>query len=139
MTIDIKILIQSVSDIITNSSSEIFMIYTDESVNKVKNLVNAILSSTGVPYRFDNLFSIEPSFDYDNALEKYQFEKDTKGFPTNEELVKFVKDYDNEHYDDPPLIDGIMVTPKKDTPEYQEIAKLIEEIPNMFDHAEFYC
>lgn len=51
--------IQSVSDIITNSSSEVFMVYDESAFKSIKELVNAILESTGVDYRFDDLFEIK--------------------------------------------------------------------------------
>ena len=36
--------IQSVSDIITNSSSEVFMVYDVDGLERIKELVNAVLS-----------------------------------------------------------------------------------------------
>lgn len=65
MKTDIKI--QSISDIITNSSTEIFTVYSRSDLNTVKDIVNAILAIDG-KYTFDDLFTIHMSID-DYAIE----------------------------------------------------------------------
>ena len=55
---NIKIKIQSISDIITNSSTEVFIVYDSSNIDSIKQLVNAILSSDG-HYTFDDLFTIK--------------------------------------------------------------------------------
>ena len=57
--------ILNISDVITNSSSEVFTYYTQESVNIVKELVNAILKAGGSDKTCDDLFDIRLSFDED--------------------------------------------------------------------------
>ena len=58
MTIDIKI--QSISDIITNSSTEVFAVYSRSDLDTVKDIVDAILAIDG-KYTFDDLFTIHMS------------------------------------------------------------------------------
>lgn len=53
--------IQSVSDIITNSSSEVFTLYSLRHKDLIKNVVNAILAVNG-DYTFDDLFEIHLLF-----------------------------------------------------------------------------
>ena len=55
--------VQTVSDIITNSSSEVFMVYDDKCINNIKELVNAILSINNTDVTFDDLFECKISFD----------------------------------------------------------------------------
>lgn len=49
--------IQSVSDVITNSSTEVFIVYNLSNIDSIKELVNAILAIDG-NYTFDDLFNI---------------------------------------------------------------------------------
>ena len=53
---DIKI--QSITDVITNSSTEIYTIYTKNDIATIKKIVNALLSVNG-DSTFDDLFEIE--------------------------------------------------------------------------------
>ena len=50
--------IQSISDVITNSSTEIYTIYTKNDIETIKNIVNALLAVNG-DSTFDDLFNIE--------------------------------------------------------------------------------
>ena len=52
-----KINIQSISDIITNSSTEVYTIYSIRDKQTIKEIVNALLSVNG-DLRFDDLFNI---------------------------------------------------------------------------------
>ena len=49
--------IQSISDIITNSSTEVYTIYTKNDIKTIKNIVNALLAVNG-DSTFDDLFNI---------------------------------------------------------------------------------
>lgn len=51
--------IHSFVDLITNSSTEIYIQSTDKTVDMVKNLVNAILDASGSTYTCDDLFVIK--------------------------------------------------------------------------------
>lgn len=54
----IKIKIQSISDVITNSSTEVFIVYDSGNIDSIKHIINAILSIDG-HYTFDDLFTIK--------------------------------------------------------------------------------
>ena len=54
----IKIRIQSISDVITNSSTEVFIVYDSSNIDSIKQIINAILSIDG-HYTFDDLFTIK--------------------------------------------------------------------------------
>lgn len=56
LTVDIKV--QSISDVITNSSTEIYTIYTKNDVKTIKEIVSALLAVNG-DSTFDDLFDIE--------------------------------------------------------------------------------
>ena len=132
--------IQSISDIITNSSTQVFAIVTNDSIESVKRVVNGILELSGCEKRFDDLFIIEPNIDRETVLDLYQDEKGTTEIPSDEELREFAINYNWYDYDCPPLVDGIVVIPKDDSSLLsKEVAKLIEEIPYVFEHESIYC
>ena len=54
----IKIKIQSISDVITNSSTEVFIVYDSSNIDSIKNIVNAILAIDS-SYTFDDLFTLK--------------------------------------------------------------------------------
>ena len=62
--------IKSLTDVITNSSTEIFTVYNKDAVKSIKELVNAILSLNNETSKltFDDLFEVD--FDIDWELDK---------------------------------------------------------------------
>ena len=50
--------VQSISDLITNSSTEVFVVYDSTNVDSIKRIVNAILDIDS-NYTFDDLFTIK--------------------------------------------------------------------------------
>ena len=50
--------VQSISDLITNSSTEVFVVYDSTNIDSIKNIVNAILAIDS-NYTFDDLFTIK--------------------------------------------------------------------------------
>lgn len=50
--------VQSISDLITNSSTEVFVVYDLTNIDSIKNIVNAILAIDS-SYTFDDLFTIK--------------------------------------------------------------------------------
>ena len=61
MKVDIKI--QSITDVITNSSTSVFTIYTKNDIKTIKSIVNALLAVNG-DSTFDDLFDIELLISY---------------------------------------------------------------------------
>jgi hypothetical protein len=127
------------SDIITNSSSEVFTIYTEEGLEQIKKIVDAVLKVGGSELTFDDLFTIELYFDEDWAWDEYLDEHPDaiRENVSTEELLQFCEDHDNECYEDNTLIDGfsIVAKDKKNT----EAAQLLNGIDRIFDHEERYC
>ena len=54
----VAIKVQSISDVITNSSTEVFIVYDSSNIDSIKQVINAILSIDG-HYTFDDLFTIK--------------------------------------------------------------------------------
>lgn len=127
------------SDVITNSSSEVFTIYTEEGLEQIKKIVDAVLKVGGSELTFDDLFTIELCFDEDFAWDEYLDEHPdaSRESVSTEELLQFCKDHDNECYEGSTLIDGfsIVAKDKKNT----EAAQLLNSIDCIFDHEERYC
>lgn len=110
----------SISDVITNSSSEVFTIYTIEGVNKLKSLVESV-----IPEKFDDVFEL--SFIIDEYF-KEQYKEDT-----------IYKALDHDYYivnEERPVIEGIKVTSK--VPKYDKFAEKLSKIDSIFDHEEIF-
>ena len=45
---NIKVKIQSISDVITNSSTEVFIVYDSSNIDSIKQVIDAILSIDGI-------------------------------------------------------------------------------------------
>lgn len=59
--------VKSVTDVITNSSTEVFTFYGDGGVDTIKKMVNSILAiNPDNKYTFDDLFDIKFTFDFGN-------------------------------------------------------------------------
>lgn len=130
--------IQSISDIITNSSTEVFMVYSKESINSMKELVNALLEFGESKYSFDDLFEVLPEYVDEGEL-RAQYEEDggeATGLSFEDYVIEnnYNKLSDGEGY---PNIIGIKVIPKKHMA--KGAAKLIESIPNIFEYKDVYC
>lgn len=63
--------IQSISDIITNSSTEVFVMYDPSNIKAIKDTINAILAIDGT-YIFDDLFDIHMTVDEDFLDQLYE-------------------------------------------------------------------
>lgn len=126
----------SFSDVITNSSSEVFTYYTESSIREVKALINAILKAGGSDKTCDDLFDINLTFDEEFCKERLKEINGEKEY-SREELLQFALDYDDRLYmDDDHCIDGFEVIPKN--PENQEAASFITGIPFIFDTEAYF-
>lgn len=150
-----KINIQSISDIITNSSTEVYTIYSIRDKQTIKEIVNALLSVNG-DLRFDDLFNIgmmvsewaaetlweecpelQEQFptlnDFDNYLATL----------TDDELENYADKYDNlDIWDARPFYDGYFVSVKDDveqTPVLERAIRAIHSFDSLFDHDVFEC
>lgn len=124
--------IQSVSDIITNSSTEVFMVYDESAFKSIKELVNAILSLGGCEKKFDDLFEIKPVVS-DYFLEEYPEYAEL----TEEEILQKAYEIDKDSYEGYPYVNGYEVIAKdtKDEP----TAKILSQIDNIFETYAQYC
>lgn len=113
--------ILSISDVITNSSSEVFVYFDKTSEKKLKELVDTILATFDVPKTFDDLFTIE-----------YELsdEADEHGYSVEEALSEGIGDYE-------PLIESYKVFPKEHG-QYEYLCKKLSDLIDMFNYEEVY-
>ena len=52
--------VKSVTNVITNSSSETFLVVNENAIDTVKNFINAILGAAGSEKTCDELFDVTP-------------------------------------------------------------------------------
>lgn len=120
--------INSITDVITNSSTSVFIIYDESNIKTIKELVNSILEISG-EYTFDDLFDIQMIVN-EKAIKEYFDEI------TQENIDKYQDFYWRSN--DPCLaqpFEGIKVIPKKDIS--KKAANLIERIDDIFNLS--YC
>lgn len=150
-----KINIQSVSDIITNSSTEVYTIYSIRDKQTIKEIVNALLSVNG-DLRFDDLFNIgmmvsewaaetlweespeiQEQFPTLNDFDKYL------ATLTDDELENYADKYENlDIWDDRPFYDGYFVSVKDDveqTPVLERAIRAIHSFDSLFEHDVIEC
>lgn len=80
--------ILSVTDVITNSSSEVFTIVHPEDVDRIKQVINTILEIAESDKTSDDLFDIEYYWD-DDEIADYMTDCD---IPTKEEAIEKCKE-----------------------------------------------
>lgn len=148
--------IQSISDLITNSSTEVFVVYEKSNIQSIKDIVDAVLSLIDPSKKFDDYFNIEMNIDYDeldSIFERYSedtqyygeipelkvysdldYEK-TNGYlyslPTDriEEIIDWAN---NVSWRDYRAYEGISITAKSDDPVVKRVAEVIGKIDDIF-------
>lgn len=157
-----KFKIKSLTDVITNSSTEVFTVYNKEAVNNIKELVNAILALNNETSNltFDDLFEVD--FDIDiyeieeliNQLAEKLKERGNKEHAeaikttvtTEEELwnyskqnniydvvMEIIEEIDNDTYDYR-MVDGIHIKAKNNpNVDKAKLGKAVEMLNNI-DH-----
>jgi hypothetical protein len=149
--------IQSISDIITNSSTEVFCMYSQRDKEEIKKLVNAILALSNSIVTFDDLFEIKMDVNWDAAYylwhddeeisEKYETEDDFFEFLktlNDEQLTEYEKKFNCTYSDLTPmtLYDGYTVNVKPGVVETETVKKAkeaINYIKDIFDYEAAYC
>lgn len=109
----------SFSDIITNSSSEVFVFFDKDSERKLKELIDVILGTFHVDKTFDDLFTIEYELS-DNALE-------------DNISVKEALNGDRCDVYELPYITSYKIIPKE-RGQYEYMCQLLSKLPDMFDY-----
>lgn len=127
--------VQSVSDIITNSSSEVFMVYSDQSFKQIKELVNAILDINGEnKYTFDDLFEVEANMDKEWFLDEYP---EYDGL-SDKELLEKARQHDEDNCREGyPYVNGYVVTAKNVA--HDDIATKLSSLDSIFETYVSYC
>lgn len=115
------------SDVITNSSSEVFVMYDREGVESMKKLVNSILKCAGSTETFDTLFDVD--FEFEEC-----FIRSSENM-TKEELYEQALE-DNWTGEGYPSIIGIKVTSKDE--KNAETAELLSNIDKIFESESRY-
>ena len=88
MNVDIKI--QSISDIITNSSTEVYTVYHLNDKDSIKNVVNAVLAINS-NYTFDDFFTIKMFINEDALVYLYDhIEEIEKKYNTEDDFISYV-------------------------------------------------
>lgn len=85
----IIIKIQSVSDVITNSSTEIYTVCTEHTLDRLKDIVNSILKIADSTLTADDLFT----FELDKESDKYSvyYDRGYKVIPKKENYTEAAK------------------------------------------------
>lgn len=140
-----NIKIQSMTDVITNSSTSVFCVYEPQNLNTIKNLVNSILAISG-EYTFDDLFNIKFSYNFDPID---YFLENEKGIPYREQhsfmkslteedfntVLEEASEYEGYDFKESDFYNGVIVTvkPEIDSEKVKKAAKLISQIDSIFD------
>jgi hypothetical protein len=140
-----NIKIQSMTDVITNSSTSVFCVYEPQNIDTIKRLVNSILAISG-DYTFDDLFDIKFKYDYEDIsyflyIEKlipYKEQYDFIKSLSEEEFNKIVEEageYEGCDFCTEDFYGGIEVTVKPgiDSLKVEKAALLISQIDSIFD------
>ena len=102
------------TDVITNSSSEVFTFYDKSTISIIKDAVNG-------EHNFDDYFTIELDID-ESIYDKYP---DTE----YKDLVEIAIKYDFEHTEGLPCVTGFTVTAKD--PKNTKIARLLNKLDDI--------
>lgn len=142
MKVDINI--QSISDIITNSSTEVFTRFKPGDKQAVKDLVNTILAINGECV-FDDLFTINMEISWYSALVLHQnYDEISSKYSDVADFVRYLETlsdkelepyeqmlWDCYDYSPKPLYSGIYVAIKEGITESEELKKAAGAISNL--------
>ena len=149
------ITIQSISDIITNSSTEVYTIYTKNDIKTIKSIVNALLAVNG-DSTFDDLFDIELIIN--DSVFEYLWNDSTelqKEYPNEDDFNKYLETCTNQEdldrfediwYDTRweyciSFYDGYSVTLKpgiEKTEKLEQAVSAIQTLDSIFNHEVSY-
>lgn len=147
MKVDIKI--QSISDVVTNSSTEVFIRFNQGNKQDIKNIVDALLA-IGSSYRFDDLFTIEMCINRYLAWDMYDnYEEIREKFKNHDDFYQYLetlseqelKPYENmcvEMFDyGYPLYNGYEVRLKPHITKTETLEKAVSAIYHLQDLFEY--
>ena len=156
------VIINSITDVITNSSTSVFIVYAEHNIKSIKDIVNAILAIDS-NYTFDDLFDINMSINTDVLLSTEELPEEFKELgevidddnltwsQVTKKLIEIINSYDSEkknrlsellwsYIDEDDYdscvrspYDGIIITPKSDDDVIKRAAAAIERISDIFN------
>lgn len=160
--------IKSITDVITNSSTEVFTVYDKNAIENIKQLVNAILSinNNDKKLTFDDLFDIDYNIWFGenddvfetiiNTIEEVEGNKHTDFIREHQNDDNKLKEYFKENnlyeividvidnLDDDErenVVQGLYVTPKNgiDSKNVEQAVSELNKINQIFDQYVRYC
>ena len=153
LIVDIKI--QSITDIITNSSTSIITMYNLKDKQEIKDIVNAILAIEG-NHTFDDFFTIRMLIDDYVVDERMMLQGrvvNKEKYPTEDDFIAYLdglSDEELDHWDDIAkdmtydpitIFNGYTVNIKEgveETPELKQAINAIQSISCIFDYEADY-
>ena len=121
--------IQSISYLITNSSSEAFVMYTKEGIQTFKDIVSTLIGDD-----FDNHFNLELVTDEYCAPDYYaERSEDEKDMSFEDWCFK----HNEDTYEGSPYVEGFIVTAKD--PKDLDKANKLNQIYSIFESETRYC
>lgn len=127
--------IKSITDIITNSSTEVFTIITDHGIKRVKDLLREVLNLVGDKRGVDEIFTFKVKRDstYCELIYNEYTGKDDWDDLSESEQEEFI----NNHYEyDDPTSEYLTITCKDK--KYKPLIEQLEGIENFFTHEARY-
>lgn len=127
MNLDIKI--QSVSDVITNSSSEIFTIYRKIDFRTIREIVDELLKLAGSDKTFDDLFELK-------IWTTEEADEDYVNSGSSQDFIDWCMERNSKidlTYNDP-YIDSYTIIAKSD--EAKSVANKLSNLDNLFKRIE---
>lgn len=125
----LKLKIQSISDIITNSSSEVFTIYTRDGINTFKEIISSLIGED-----FDDVFILHIDIpDYDWVYEDYE---NSTEFKEGMSFEDWCLNRDSDTYEGSTYVSGFWV--EAINPDDKHKAKMINQIYSLFESEERY-
>ena len=121
--------IQSISDIITNSSDETFVVIEKDCVDNIHTILSNIVKQFNPELEFDDMFTIE--LDYDKTWLDEQWDKIHRlkyGYKTDDEKAWIINDELISDGDNYPLITGITIVARNSW--NNDLAELFTAITN---------
>ena len=145
----VVIKVQSISDVITNSSTEVFIVYDSSNIDSIKHIIDAILSIDG-HYTFDDLFTIKMNaaeYAVEDLYKNWEdaFPNDPKPESLNdfwevinalpqEELDKYVDIWESSqtyYWESYPFYEGYSVSIKEGVEKTDKLQKAVDAIRSL--------
>ena len=125
---EVIIRIQSLNDIITNSSTEIITTLDEDAVDTIREMVNELLKVGGSRYCFDDLFTITTYWDKEDEWED-------AGFSSKEDYIERLEECGGNL--DYRASSKSYIVEAKD-PKNEEAAELLTKLQDITDYIEVY-